>query len=515
MQKERLSGEFSEYYYYQLYINETEILNILDKNELIIETFKKNNYLEPQLAAGEIRNNLRRKNKKVYLEKAPILLFTIDELTNLRLWQLRISINNGEEIVNINLREIENQITIKNNMVYIYLNNFFNYKYGSYEIKLRRRSTKNTMVKDSNFSFLVLPEFNIKYNKNVYSPVINKEKNAEVTLKLPENCHFDSKDGKLINTDNSIKLKFNPGIKFLNGHFISEIENNKFNASLSLIIPIINWEIKSPQFNLRNQSKVKEIWHEDLYKQEECQLMINNIDRFDFNHAKLILNNNQQKISSKKVTNKLTFDLMKFADDIKNSHNTVQEIFLKTENDKSHNLLKIRTKWEIINPSVNYKKESKKIRIEWQQLGKDHGKNIIMWNKESKGKIFSKETDNNNKLLVNLKEKIQPNQYRVQFKEKDTWNSKEIKYPADETFNIFDLIIGEKKDFIKVIKDKGLVITKVEAENGEKYSLKYDYKISKIRDASKLEFENEERYEGDLMIYNNKEESNLPEKNGV
>lgn len=508
MQKERLSGNFSEYSYYQLYMDDLEILNILDKNDLVIETFKKTNYLEPQLIAGELSSNLKSKNKKVYLEKAPILLFTIKELTNLRLWQLRISINNGDKIVNINLRKLEDQIKIKNKMVYIYLNNFFNYKYGSYEIKLRKRSSKNSMIKDSNFSFLVLPKFVIKYNKNVYSPVVNGEKNAEVKLELPKNCYFDYEDEELVSKNQLLKIQFNPGIKLLNGYFISEIKNNKFKVSLSLIIPIIKWEIKSPQFNLKNQSRVKEIWHEDLYNQEESQLIINNIDRFNFNTAKLILNNDQQKIISKKKGNKLIFDLMRFADDIKNSNNSVQAISLKTKNDNVHELLKIRTKWEIINPAINYKKEENIVKVEWQQLGRDHGKNIILWNKKSKTKIFSEEINNNNELIVNLTKKILPNQYRLQFKEKDTWNSGKAKYPADNIRNIFDLTIGDKKEFIEVVKDKGLVITKVEDENGERFSLKYDYKITGIRIAAKLEFENEERYEGDLKIYN-KRENNL------
>lgn len=512
MQKESLSGNFSEYSYYQLCMDDLEILNILNENGFVIETFKKTNYIEPQLIAGEISSNLKSKNKKVYLEKAPILLFTIKELTNLRLWQLRISINKGEKIVNINLRKLENQIKIKNKMVYIYLNNFFNYKYGLYEIRLRKRSSKHSMIKNIDFSFLVLPKFNIKYDKDVYPPVIKTEDYAEVKLKLPENYYFDYEDGEVVSKNQLLKIQFNPGIKLLNGYFISEIKDNEFKVSLSLIIPIIKWEIKSPQLNLTDQSRVKEIWHEDLYNQEEAQLVINNIDRFDFDNADLILNNDQQKIRSKKLGNKLIFDLMRFADDIKNSNNSVQEISLKTGNDNVYDLFKIRTKWEIINPSVKYRKEENIVKIGWQQLGRDHGKNIILWNKKSKEKIFSEEINNNNKLIVNLKKKILPNQYRLQFKEKDTWNSGEAKYPADNTLNVFDLTIGDKKDFIAVIKDKGLVITKVEDENGDKFPLNYDYKITEIRDASKLEFENEERYEGNLIICNKKDNNLQPEK---
>ncbi|MFW6311776.1 MAG: coiled-coil domain-containing protein, partial [Nanoarchaeota archaeon] len=461
IQKQKLAGNWSNYLHYHLDTGKLDYLSIFNDRDKLVELYNNKQTFAPQLIKGTLSNNFQKENAKVYEEKSPVIIFTLDKVNKLRLWQLKIIKN--QNIINVNLSKNKDIIEIKDNLIQIFPDRLVRDKYGLYKVILKKRPPHQ---KRREFIFAVIPEIEVKFNKKIYPPQDEDNTQGQVNIKLAEDVKFNIDNAKEVvdekpvpkesYREKSIRAQFNPELKYLTCELICVKEHNNFKLDLSLAIPILTWKIQGTNFNTDYESSVKEIWHQDVFDQEEAFLNLNLPLSINSKYSQLVLNQGEQKITVREKGTK-KFNLMKFSDNIRNSERSVQNISVKIDYDKDNNkrksfhLFDIRTKWEItdLQYEANYKAKHCQLNIKWNQLGRAYNKEIYLRDQKTKSQIYSQEIEDDI-YQIRMKidtDKIPPGKYLLEFRKKELWGRKETEFSSSDKLNTFVLSIGDKEDF--------------------------------------------------------------------
>lgn len=513
IQERQLSGAWSNYFHYFLDSTQTKMIFIVDEEDNIIESYRGQQEIEPELIGGNISKYFTRDDACVYIEKDPLFVFSPGNHEELRLWQIRVSINKDKDIMNFNLNERKNELREENGLIRFSLQTLIDNKrliYGLYQIRIVRRGPYS---RNWDFTYVFLPQININFDKKIYPCIDNNDLQGKAEIKTPDNCNLkftENQQIKRIKGDKTF-ICFNPGLEKIKANFISNIENNQFEIMMNLNIPVITWKIKGSDFETNREQKVEEFWHEDLYNMAELNLEVFLPAATDCQIGRLLLNEREQVLFSRIQQYVLQFDMMKFSDNIRKHKRPVQKLNLELK-DSSGNfhapftLLKIRTKWEVFNLNCNtqYMENECKVELSWQEKGRADSKEIIIWDQLSEKKVYFSNIEERGQIVMTVSgDKLPPGNYVLQFKEKELWDIAEDSFPALDDLNVFEVVIGDKEDIIGEMKKYGLRINAIESENGSKHVLGNEYVIPDIQEvkAEKLDFTGEKRYEGQLLFF--------------
>jgi len=511
IQKENIIGAWNEYIHYYLDLKDIDNLTILNEEDEPVSFYSRKEETEPQLVGEKTSDYFNDPNdfqKKVYCNKIPRILFSVEGFEKLRLWQLNISHNNNHVFSEALNKAEEKLISVKDNIYQLPIEEFVKTKTGEFNVELEKRAQRRSKW---DFSFIVLPDISVDFDQKMYLPKDCKNGKAFAEINAPKKYKIEINNSELNenNLSGEFNMEFDPREISLFVRIYSKEGYKEINLNLNLRIPVLTWQMKGSSNSTEESAEIKEIWYEDIINQRKVELLVNFPPQITWENSELFLDD-KQTIEMELKDSTARVDLLKFSDVLRTGGESLEEVFISGENIEEkvfekELLFNIRTEWEVKNFdwSVDSSENKWLLGLKWLEAGKTNHKEILVINKNG-NKVFRKELspESENISMSLKKENIMPGEYKIKFRSSGLWGEeKEMNDFKIENKNEFKIKIGSKEDIIKAIQEHGVQLSKVVNEEGDIYEITGDdYFISNIKPAEKTYIKGEERYTGDLYI---------------
>jgi len=491
IEKASLYGKWKEYKYKALDLSDAGQLYLVDeqgKKKSI--PISQERIFEPVLYGNPLRG-CRSEEENIYIGEPPVIRIPIETDAEIERWIISILKNSDNILAESrhyrlsDLKEIS-QIDKEKGIFEIPLSNekcIGKNVVGRFTVRLKNDS----QYIDRRFSFCVVPNLKVEFDKDIYLPYEGDTPQVYLRLEVHEQMEFEPLSlAKIVGHE---KSSYRIGTSSLEDTIYGILKYLSKDYSIlmpiTIEIPRLTWRLDGlPNNEYSSESnRIEEIWFGDWERAEESLSLIVSMPTFVCGQGQLSLHDSERRPEAKITDGRARFDLLGFSDILRSGEPL--QIFKLTVPDSEPSidnvdLFKIRTRWEVedIECVQKFYNGMLILDISWKkEKGKPEGQRIVrLW------RIWEPDLDPITKQVpqgdynVTIKKssvELPVGRYLVHLDVEDPWSGKKVSFPSIMTLNTIEIQINPYTE-----TPQSILITSVLDENGQIYKLdKYEYII--------------------------------------
>jgi len=461
IEKGELYGGWQEYVYRVIEMHDLSGLSLVDNvgNRFEIPISKRRKPKQV-LKDGRILEGVFSNGLEVYIGKPPTIELDFKNDTDLDRWILSIDphtegststqfyqLSELREILQINPDREKCIIPLSDEML------IGNFAIGQFIIHLRNSKLKIS----KQFSFLILPNLTVEFDKNIYLPCEKKASDVFLTISGINGMEFNPyTSSETIHQNNGTSIiKTSTLEHIVHGDLKYPVTSEKsISFPLDINIPRLVWRINGLEDTIysSDSNEIVKIAY-DLFEEHagDDLLLIISMPSLIKGYCKLGLINSTQNYTTKLTNGTATFDLSRFYDtlrageDLQSFEITISDLIPPLKNV----ILFSVQKWQVLNIECEQKiaNDAHVFEISWNEKGIANNRIICLWHLKDKPDCIHKvqiEGETNNVCFKLNETKVPPGRYLIHFTKDDPWmqqifpgetsqNSKEMYVKIDDT----------------------------------------------------------------------------------